>query len=476
MLSQKQTSAATHRNGRKLSFLTWIPFQPLNSEESMPNVVIVGAGLAGLAAAQRLRQLGFDVLLLEARNRIGGRVHTQFCGETPVELGAQWIEGVADHPLRPICQQLALPEMEADGDSLFIYDEEAKPYPLYVAEQWWGEVESQVEATEAIYHSRRAEHLPDISVAHALIPRELSDVQPAFSTQAKERFRNWAIAWNCEANESENIDRLSLFASWDNSQAAIEWVREDSFCIAGLDRIVTHLAEGLEIRLNEQVLRVQHNDSQVTLVTKRTQYVADEVILTLPLGVLKRAAIEFTPPFSLEKQTAIERLGVGSVHKVVLHYDQVFWPDDVHYFGYADTQPGRFVEWRSLSYYHGQPILVLWSHGQAARELEQQTPEEIIAAADRLVRSTFAGTDVSLVEGKVSGWQHDPFSEGAYSYFAVGSSLQDIRALAAPEGKLGFAGEATHQRYPATMQGAYLSGLREADRIARKLQHYRPTS
>lgn len=436
----------------------------------MPRVVIVGAGLAGLAAGRQLQELGFDVLLLEARDRLGGRVETHFLGETPVELGAQWIEGVADHPLRRLSEQLGMPLVEADGDSLYIYDAEAKPFSPEVAETWWGEVEAQCDETQEVYQSRLAEGLPDISVAQALPLRDLSETQASLGPEARQRFRQWAIAWNVEANEGEDVDQLSLFAAWDQPQPEIEWVSEDWLSLAGLEPLIASLAEGLEIRLQESVRRIEQCDSQVILFTDQQQYTADEMLLTVPLGVLKCGAIEFSPPLPEEKQTAIARLGMGSVCKVVLRYDRVFWPTEVHYFGYCDEQPGRFVEWRNLAFYHGQPLLVLWSHGQAARDLEQRPAEEVIAEVDHLVRTTFAAEDASLVAGKVSPWQHDPYSCGAYSYFAVGSSWADVHALAAPIGRFGFAGEATHERYPATMQGAYLSGLREAERLRVKYQ------
>ena len=187
---------------------------------------------------------------------------------------------------------------------------------------------------------------------------------------------------------------------------------------------------------------------------------ADRVIVTVPLGVLKAQTIAFDPPLPERKRRAIERLGFGLLNKVVLSFEEPFWPESPDMIGLVGQEQPVADLVNGLTF-AGAPLLVGLRGGAAARSREalsdQDAIGEVLAAMDAAPEPTGA---------LVTRWAADPYARGSYSFLAVGSSPADLRALAEPVGeRLLFAGEATHEDFFATVHGAYMSGIREAERI-----------
>jgi monoamine oxidase len=188
----------------------------------------------------------------------------------------------------------------------------------------------------------------------------------------------------------------------------------------------------------------------------------------VPLGVLKSGAIEFDPPLPQRKQQAIDQLGMGASNKLVLRYPRAFWPAEPQFLGYLPREESRFRIFMNLTTDSGPPMLAAVSAGDQARRVERLSDREQIAAAQQTLRGMFGDRIPGPDAHQITRWGSDPFSLGAYSYVPVGRSGDDYEALAEPvAGRLLFAGEATHRRWPTTVQGAWLSGLREADRLER---------
>jgi len=188
---------------------------------------------------------------------------------------------------------------------------------------------------------------------------------------------------------------------------------------------------------------------------------ADRAIVTVPLGVLKAGAIAFDPPLPGTKRQAIERLGFGLLDKVVLAFEEPFWPQSADLLGLVGTeQPvGDLVNGLSFA---GAPLLIGIRGGAAARSCEALSDRE---AVDEVRVAMDAPEPTGAL---VTRWAADPYARGSYSFLAVGSSPADLHALAEPVGeRLLFAGEATHEEFFATVHGAYMSGVREAERILR---------
>jgi monoamine oxidase len=446
----------------------------LVSGEGIPadtrRVIVVGAGLAGLGAARALRDRGIEVVVLEARDRIGGRVHTT---EQGVDLGAHWIHGSEGNPLTNLARQLAVPTLFVGGDSSYsggwdqlllrdadgeLVSSDAKLRSILAADE-------VRDAMEALRRRRTRDGAVDISVREALLEvLDSRDLPPDARSAVEWHMALWTRD-DCGADDEE----LS-FLWWDDGYQVYGY--GDSVFVEGFSALVYSLAKGLDIRRGHLVRRIAYGGKAGTLPrveTDREEFEADAVIVTLPLGVLKANAVQFDPPLPPAKRDAIARLGMGALAKVVLHYDTPFWPSEQYVFGlHGDGVKSRPTVVLNLWKTHRQPSLVLLVGGSLARCVETWSDDKVREWSRATLRELFGAEPPEPVRIETTDWSHDPFSLGAYSFVGVGSTPADIEALAEPVGaRVFFAGEATYRHHWAGAHGAYASGLREAARLTR---------
>ncbi|MFH7243989.1 MAG: flavin monoamine oxidase family protein [Spirulina sp.] len=196
------------------------------------------------------------------------------------------------------------------------------------------------------------------------------------------------------------------------------------------------------------------------------EFLADHVVVTLPLGVLQSGNVRFSPPLPQDKQNAIAKLGMGVLNKCYLRFSDSFWPGDVDWLGYVSEKPGEWVDWVSFKRPINQPILLGFNAANRGREIESWSDQKIVASAMQTLRILYGENIPEPMNYQITRWASDPFALGSYSYYAVGSEPEMRQQLAAPLGEaVFFAGEATHGDYSGTTHGAYLSGLRVAEEI-----------
>ncbi|KAL1131632.1 hypothetical protein AAG570_011245, partial [Ranatra chinensis] len=261
----------------------------------------------------------------------------------------------------------------------------------------------------------------------------------------------------------------------------------------GYSCVPVALSEGLDIKLNTAVKQIRYTNKGVDVVTANARsgggstftYKADVVLCTLPLGVLKQS---FIPPLPEWKVAAIQRLGFGNLNKVVLCFDRIFWDQASNLFGHVgSTTASRgelFLFWNLCK---AQVLLALVA-GEAAAIMENVSDDVIVGRCIAVLKGIFGNNTVPQPkETVVTRWRVDPWARGSYSFVAVGASGSDYDVLAAPVvppsqtpsttpqvPRLFFAGyvatyvsgEHTIRNYPATVHGAFLSGLREGGRIS----------
>lgn len=404
------------------------------------HVVVVGAGMAGLAAAHRLADAGVKVTVLEARERIGGRMWTDTSLGVPIDLGAAWIHGTDGNPLVELAADAGAETVETDFEDVVVYDgqrvvDDAAVQAAFAA---WDEITVRLQAL-----SENAGD--DVPLADGLA--EVADLDDPVMA--------WVVRSAVVSEYAADPDQLSL--AWFGQEG--EFGGPNLILPSGYAQLAQYLAHGLDIRTGTEVTRIADDGAGVQVDTSRGQVSADRVIVTVPLGVLKAGTIAFDPPLPDAKRNAIERLGFGLLNKVVLAFEEPFWAESRDMFGLVGAEQPVGDVLNGLTF-ADSPVLVGIRGGAAARSRESLSDEDAVA---EVVAALAAPEPTGAL---VTRWASDPHARGSYSFLAVGSSPADLRALAEPASeRLLFAGEATHDEFFATVHGAYMSGIREADRI-----------
>lgn len=410
-------------------------------------IVIVGAGIAALAAADELQIRGFDdVVLLEARDRIGGRIWTSSIGDgIPIELGATWIHGIRGNPVHEIAESNRISTVESDYDNAVLYD-------------WDGQPIAPVEPGQWHEYMRLAHERPDQSL------REVFEEFAAANGLDDNARRLWlhALSSMFEHEFGADLSDLSIM-SYDGPSTLRGG---DAVFAGGYSQIVVVLAEGRDIRLDHPVAQIDYAGPAVAVATESGDtFTADRVIVTVPLGVLKAGSISFTPALPPHLQHAIDALDMGILNRTCLLFDDAFWDRGVEWIGYAGRYPGQWSETLNLYPYLRQPVLAMFNPGSFGAEIEQHSDAELAARAVETLRAVY-GEVPEPREVVSTRWGMDPWTRGSYSYLPVGADFETYREMSRPVGeRLFFAGEATHSRFPSTVHGALLSGRRAARQI-----------
>lgn len=406
-----------------------------------PDCLVVGSGIAGLAAARHLQERGLQVLVLEARDRIGGRVHTVALDGVPVELGATWVHGHSDeHPLVRIAAQAGISLLDADDE-----DEIALRDGLPLDPETWARWEQEVEAfREHLWHLQESR---DDDIDLASLAAELGP--------GPRRLLGEIVA-----DYGDDLDRLGLFA-WDDDEA---YPGPDAFVPEGMTGFIDRLAHPLSIQTGCRVTALVHTPSGVRVETSTGALEARSALLTLPLGVLKAGSVHFEPALPARIRRAVERLGAGAAHVVALRYPQsARLPDATWVLDLAPDAP------QTLYRVPGEPVLVAMSTGTPAREREALGPAVVDALHDRLQR--LLGPLPAPVASATSGWNRSPFTAGGWSSCPPGVHDRERKAfLEVWNDRVIFAGEHTSRRYPGTLHGAWKSGRKAARRLAKRLR------
>lgn len=425
------------------------------------DVIVVGAGMAGLTTARALHDDGLRVVVLEARDRIGGRIWTDRSWPgIPLELGAAWIRGIADNPIVALADEREIELAEFDDESALLFDTDGSP----IHDESFDAIhESLDELLEEIDMLR--EGMDDLEDDDLPLGDAIQRVFRRWKVADDERrAMAWAIAMTIEHEHGADVNDLSLLY-WD---AAEGFEGPDAIVPGGYDLIVDALAQGLDVRLRHEVTMIEYRHDGVTATTTAGTLRAGQVVVTLPLGVLKARTVAFVPELPEEKQESIELLGFGLLDKVWLRFDEPFWDSDVNLLGYAASadRRGEWAEWVSLLPTTGQPVLGALNAGTVATRLEPRTDEEVVASAMGVLRVIY-GADIPDPEAAVvTRWLTDPYARGAHSFIPPGAMPLDYDLLSEPVGgTLFFAGEATESDLAGTVHGAYLSGLRAADEV-----------
>ncbi|MCU0882069.1 MAG: FAD-dependent oxidoreductase [Hyphomonadaceae bacterium] len=436
-----------------------------------PDVLVIGAGMAGLAAGRMLADAGHSVTIIEARDRIGGRVHSPNDRFGGADLGAAWIHGDETNPLMAIVRAAGLETFALDDDRLLLTslpDEE--PIDTSVHDRAWADWRFRFDTAQ------RAAR-PGESLQTAMARQPMSN--PA--TASLQRWMDGAYGAFDLGGPLSRVN-AALSSSDDVHRG------RDVMLPQGCSSLCAWLARGLDIQLSTPVreIRAPAQADAVEVVTDRGTLTARAVIVTVPLGVLKGGGVRFSPPLPAGMAGAIERIDVASVAKVFLRTNEPFWPDDIHWFGNVpDLRSDRaiatdepFQLFANLYPMEVGAVLCGIVTGEAALEFDrrvlaiggdvsrsEQLHQQALAAAARAAQVP-PEEIFPLQQAIVSNWSTDPYSLGAYSFPGLATRDGDFATLARPiTPRLVLAGEHTSERWRGTMHGAYASGQRAARAI-----------
>lgn len=423
--------------------------------KSSERVVVIGAGLAGLSAARDLVRRGADVVVLEARDRIGGRVWTSRAWpDLPMDLGASWIHGVKGNPLTALADEARAARIETSYESAVAYDAMGKAIsidgPLQAAEAAIATARKAAEGAER-----------DVSLAAAI------ETSRAWKTGSEAHRRMIRHAVNSTIEQEYGGD-WSEVSAWHYDDGE-EFAGGDQLFPLGFDQVIALLAQGLDIRLGQTVRSIERAGPGVRIrLADGATLEAGRAVVTLPLGVLRSGAISFGAPLSSARQRAIETLRMGLLNKCWLRFDRIAWPGDVDWIEWLGPQDGVWAEWVSLAHRARLPVLLGFHAGNQARAMERLDDAAMMASAHEALKSMFGTAFPAPLAVQVTRWSADPYSLGSYSFNAVGVTSKMRRDLAGLDwdGRLVFAGEAASANHFGTAHGAVLSGRTAARSIA----------
>ncbi|XP_052491068.1 probable polyamine oxidase 4 [Gossypium raimondii] len=436
-------------------------FQGIERQEeaAVPCVIVIGGGVSGLAAARTLTDASFKVILLESRERLGGRIHTDFSFGCPVDMGASWLHGVCnENPLAPLISSLGLKLYRTSGDNSVLYDHDLESYTLFDMDGRKVPQEIVVEVGDVFKRilketeKVRDEHKKDMSVLKAI--SIVLDRNPELRQEGLAyEVMQWYIC-RMEAWFAADTDMISL-KCWDQEQVLLGG---HGLMVQGYDPIIKELAKDIDVRLNHRVSKISRGcDKVVVKVENGLSFIADAAIVTVPLGVLKANLIQFEPKLPEWKVAAISDIGVGNENKIALLFDRVFWPN-VELLGIVARTSYSCGYFLNLHKATGHPILVYMAAGRFADDLEKFSDEYAVKFVMSQLKKMFPDA-TEPVQYLVSHWGTDPNSLGCYSYDPVGMAGDVYDKLREPLDNLFFGGEAVTEEHQGSVHGAYSSGV-----------------
>lgn len=428
-------------------------------------VVIIGAGAAGLYTGWYLQERGFKVTILEASDKIGGRIRSLAgFADFDIELGAELIHGNQTEWYRIVTEQVgAKLNNQAKEDFYFFREDDTNPNePILKSESV---AEQYAEYNKAVQFVENAWQYtgPDNSVENV--------------------FNSSGISWNMHGvvngllgnNFGTSLNRLSMkgVAEEDNlwSAGEADYSLKDQSMLSVLETKFSPVLS--KVVLGTQVKKIDHQGEKVQLTDQNgKQYEADRVVVTVPLKVLQDGDISFTPALPSTKADAFQHIGMGAGMKAIFKFSQAFWNDIAaenlgSVIGYNDVPE----LWATAVGRGTTPLLTTFIMGEKAEQFSAMGTSAakgtILGHLDNIFGNNIASQSLMQDGFYLMDWGKEPFIKGAYSFPMVGGGLIFRKELAAPVGeRLFFAGEATHfEGHSGTVHGAIETGIRVIEEL-----------
>ncbi len=420
------------------------------------DVIVIGAGISGLEAASVLQANNKNVLILEARNRTGGRIQTTTMDGAYTDLGATWLHDVDNNVLATIAQDMGIPLIPTPvipPNGIGIYNNGTAVDPSTITDLFnFYPLLSTALLSRTFAYCGSFQDAVNCFV-NTVIPPNPDNIYIAYAYNIL--YSSWYAGNTYDVSSLVGPSYLNL------GHDAIPSIGYTNF----LDLLFD--IDSININLNSVVNKINYtNDNILINTTDGRAFSANYVVVTVPIGVLQANTIQFIPSLPAPQRTAIQNLGNGLLDKVYLQFPSAFWAaNQTITLPYTANSLDNYYMIFNFGEFVNKPILLVFTIGDFAWDEEQLSDAEIVNNVMTQLRLIYPSAPDPL-QIQITRWGQDPYSLGSYSYPSLNTSFNDIVNLTLPiDNRLFFAGEAINQLKDGTADAAYTSGFNAASAI-----------
>ncbi len=411
-----------------------------------PDVVIIGAGAAGLGAAKTLSDLGISFVLIEAQNRIGGRAYTDHhTFGVPYDMGCHWLNyGRRINPWNKY----------GSANGFTVYKESTDPYPsrLFVGNR-------QATLEELEEYDRAWGHI-EKKIGHVAEKSKNPDISPAEAIKLDSIFKKLAAYILGPLDMAKEFDDFSCQDYWESPDG------QTYFCKEGYGSLVAHYGRNLPVQLATPAHHIDYSGPGVKVETREGNITAKAAILTASTGVLASDKIKFTPTLPVKKQESFQYISMGIYNNITLQFSKDFFGLGADRYVDYVTEDGSKAG-GMLTNMSGTNLSYLYTGGDFGRELETAGVKAAVDWGVNEVANLYgSGAKRHFIKGNMTRWGQHPWTLGAYAAAQPGYYHMREELKKSIADKVFFAGEATHRMQWATCGGGLLSGIDAATEVA----------
>lgn len=444
-----------------------------HTQDEIYDVIIVGAGISGLSAAATLKKNGVEkILVLEATDRIGGRVWTIDPWGSKLEMGASWIHGIENSPTFELVKEMNLtiqPTIYNNAcltckmNSMALYDQNGKRFS------------NEEISTLKNYVDQFEEYLDELNAESRNNSLSFHDALINFSKKndfSNETYNKLYFILRLLNTYELAVDLQEMSVAVEELYKQTQVSGTNGIIPLGYNLIAGKMAKNLPLELNSVVEKISYGSSVIECKTNKGIYKAKNCIVTVPLGVLKQNKIAFTPPLPKEKIEVINKIQTGVFNKIYLLFPCAFWDKDVEWIEQIPPPEYRdqIFDIMNFGKYFKQPILLAFTAGSFAKEVENWSDEKTIDTVLAVLKKIYGEKIPAPSSYRITRWGKDPYSLCSYSSPGLQSDEQTYATFAEPvNDHLFFSGEATSQTNCSTVLGAFETGQRAAKQALKAL-------
>jgi monoamine oxidase len=447
----------------------------IEPDSNNKKILVLGAGIAGLAAASSLKKEGFDVQVLEASLRYGGRINSIDFEGYIADLGASWIHGIIGNPLYSLANENAIITKQTYYNPSYIFDIDGS----FITENEWNTIEPYLNQLSDI--ALQNQELSLQGILEIIAPQlDLSErlIRLFYGAVRSEIEIPYAI-------DAADISARALLI--DDSFAGTDVIFPN-----GMHQLTDVLAQDIEIIYNTFVTKIDysntdkiyvytknythvpsdracnacHNNSNAVNLSQDKIFEVDIIVIALPLEMLKNENIIFFPKLSNDKIVALQSLQMGTMNKIFLKFPETFWQEDAYFLELLKSNYSNVIEFFSPSPTGEENILVAVLSGFHAKTIELMSEDDVRELVMNDLKKMFGNDIPQPIAIYRTSWHTNALSLGCYPHLIPGANLSVCDTIARQiDNRMFFAGDATSKKYMATAHGAYISGITAAQKI-----------